>query len=300
MRPLRRPPAHPLAGSLLAGAGTDDQTGATMSSALGLLCSAQEAVAELVGETPLVDAWHRASGGNPFLLRALIDELEATGERDPERVLEPVARAVRRRLRALGDGRGGARPRARGARPGRPARPGGASGRGDGRRRPRPTRSPRSRCWRPGSSSSTRSCSARSTRRSRRTSASGCTCAPRPRSPSARAAPAASRARRRRAARGGVARGGTVGQRRDRRHLPGARARRAATRPRRRPARARPRRGNRPSAVRSAPPRGVGDHRLARHRARPRSRAGRLRRVARRRRRCSPPTSRTSGWRPSC
>ncbi|HXS44884.1 MAG TPA: 3'-5' exonuclease, partial [Solirubrobacteraceae bacterium] len=62
------------------------------------------------GEDAFVDACHRATGGNPFLLEALVRELAADGARgaaaEANRALsfgpEGVARAVRRRLRALG------------------------------------------------------------------------------------------------------------------------------------------------------------------------------------------------------
>jgi hypothetical protein len=62
------------------------------------------------GEDAFVDACHRATGGNPFLLEALVREVAADGARraaaEANRALsfgpEGVARAVRRRLRALG------------------------------------------------------------------------------------------------------------------------------------------------------------------------------------------------------
>ena len=76
--------------------------------------AAGELVARLLGaegSAAFVRACRMATGGNPFLLRELLSELEADGERphatDPERVAglapESISRATLARLRRLGD-----------------------------------------------------------------------------------------------------------------------------------------------------------------------------------------------------
>ena len=155
--------------------------------------AAGELVARLLGaegSAAFVRACRMATGGNPFLLRELLSELEADGERphatDPERVAglapESISRATLARLRRLGDpatrlafaSRCSVRAASCATSPSSPS-----SSRGW---RPRPrTPSPRPPSCAQGlrSSSSTRSCEPPSTRRSRPLGGRESTSAPR-------------------------------------------------------------------------------------------------------------------------